>query len=158
MPKAPDIAVASLVLSSFVLLVATLLGWREWHDRRRRPDDPTPDDADHFVGQDRRRTIGLVVLGLLAAGLVVGSRLPTRVANRANPAFIGVWLGIFALIFLLLALAMRDWIALRRYARRQRKELLRERIEILQEEIRRRKSAGGDGNGHPEGPIGDLFR
>jgi UDP-N-acetylmuramyl pentapeptide phosphotransferase/UDP-N-acetylglucosamine-1-phosphate transferase len=154
-----DIATASLVLSSFVLLVAALLGWREWVDRRDRSPELSPEDARHFGHQDRRRTLGLVVLAALAVGLVVGSRIPHKIGNQTNPQFLGIWFGVFLLISLLLFLAMIDWLALRIFARRHRSQILRERIEILKEEAARRKGLkAADGNGHHEGPNGDVFR
>jgi len=143
MPNAPDIAVASLALASFILLVVGLLGWREWSDRRGRPDDLGAEDAGHFADQDRRRYLGLIILCLLAIGVVVGSGMPARLGNRANPPFVAIWLAVFALISILLTLALSDWIALRRYARRQRREIHRERLEILQDEARRRDAGGG---------------
>jgi hypothetical protein len=153
-----DIATASLVLSSFVLLVAALLAWREWVDRRDRALELSPEDARHFGHQDRRRTLGILVLVALAVGLVVGSRIPHKLGNQTNPEFLGIWFGVFLLISLLLFLAMIDWLALRIFARRHRSQILRERIEILKEEARRRKALGSNGNGHHEGPAGELFR
>ena len=60
---------------------------------------------------------------------------------------------------MLLTLAMIDWVALRLFARRHRNQILRERIEILREEARLKKSreTGGNGNGHANGSVGDLF-
>src|SRR4051812_19723769 len=113
MPPAPDITSASLVLSSVVLIVAALLGWREWADRRVRDPDPSAEDRVHFATQDARRSTGIVILVLLAVGVAIGSRTPIRVDQRANPLFVGIWLGVFVLIFVILLLAMFDWIALR---------------------------------------------
>src|SRR3954447_7317637 len=156
-PAAPEIATASLVLTTVVLLVAALLAWREWNDRRARDPDLSHEDYAHFAGQDARRTLGIVVLVLLAAGVAVGSRTPPRVGNQANPQFVGIWLGVFVLIFVALSLAMLDWMALRRFARRHRGQILRERLEILREQARLKKASGEEGNGHGDGPLGDLF-
>ena len=152
-----DIATASLVLSSFVILVGGLLAWKEWSDRRSRSLEQTPEDARHFGHQDTRRTMGIVVMGLLAIGLVVGSRTPSRLGNQANPQFLSIWLGVFLLIFFLLLLAMIDWLALRLFARRHRNQILQERLELIKEEQRRKKALKGEGNGHGEGPLRDLF-
>jgi hypothetical protein len=152
-----EITTASVVLSSSVVLAAALLGWREWSDRRDRAVDLSQEDARHFGYQDTRRTLGIVVMLMLAIGLVVGSRVPHKVGNQTNPQFLGIWLGVFLLILLLLSLAMIDWIALRHFARRHRNEILRERIEILKEESRRRKALNGNANGHDDGPLRDLF-
>jgi UDP-N-acetylmuramyl pentapeptide phosphotransferase/UDP-N-acetylglucosamine-1-phosphate transferase len=153
-----DMATASLALSSFVLLVAASLGWKEWSDRRDRNPDLSPEDARHFGHQDVRRAMGIGVMAFLAVGLYVGSRVPHKVANRSNPQFVGIWLGIFLLILFLLGLAMIDWLALRIYARRHRDQILRERVELLKREKKAKKMEGLDGNGHGEGPLGDLFR
>lgn len=158
MHPVPDSSVASLVVSALVLLTAALLAWREARERSSRGEDLSPADERHFGHQDGRRRFGIVLLGFLAAGIVAGSRLPPRIGNRANPVFLGVWLILFAMILALLALAMIDWVALRLYARRQRTEILRERVEILREEARRRQAREADGNGHADGPVGDLFR
>jgi magnesium-transporting ATPase (P-type) len=153
-----DIATSSLVLSSFVVLITFLLGWKEWSDRRDRNLELSREDARHFGHQNTRRSIGLAVMGLLAVGLVTGSRIPSKIGLKANPLFLGVWFAVFLLILLLLTLAMIDWLALRIFARRHRNAMLRERLEILREESRLRKARQGDGNGHSEGPLGDLFR
>lgn len=152
-----DIATTSLVLSSFVVLVAALLAWKEWCDRRARAVELTPEDSLHYFHQDTRRSMGIAVMGLLAVGLVVGSRTPTRLGNRANPQFLVIWLGVFLLIALLLLLAMIDWLALRGFARRQRSQILRERIEIIREEQRLKKARGIDGNGQSDGPHDGVF-
>ncbi len=154
-----DMATASLVLSSFVVLVALFLGWREWADRRDRNPDLSPEDARHFGHQDVRRALGIVVMVILAIGLSVGSRIPHKLANKSNPTFLGIWLGIFLLILFLLTLALIDWIALRIFARRHRDQILRERVELLKPDRRPRKIEGsnGTGNGHSDGFHGDFF-
>ncbi|WP_435005806.1 hypothetical protein P12x_003578 [Tundrisphaera lichenicola] len=158
MPPVTDITTASMILASIVLIVAALLGWREWHDREERNPELSPEDEAHFASQDLRRTTGIVVLVLLALGVAIGSRVPIRLGQQANPLFVGIWLGVFSLIFVLLMLAMSDWIALRRFAVRHRGQILRERIEILREQARLKKEAGEGGNGHGEEPLRDLFR
>jgi hypothetical protein len=149
---------ASLVLSSSVVLIAVLLGWKEWSDRRGRNSDLSPEDARHFGHQDTRRALGIAVLGLLAVGLFVGSRVPPKLGNKTNPQFLGIWLGVFLLILFLLGLAMIDWLAIRVFARRHRNQILRERIELLKPDKRPKKIEGSNGNGHGDGPLGDLFR
>jgi len=144
----PDIGVASMVLSTFVLLVAALLAWHERRDRGQRSADLSPEDAEHFARQDGRRGFGLVILVILAVALVVGSRMPARAGAGANPQFVELWLGVFALILTLLWLALADWVALRRFAGRHRKEIFRERIDLLRRDLQARKSPGG--NGHLE--------
>jgi lysylphosphatidylglycerol synthetase-like protein (DUF2156 family) len=156
--NANSLAWTSLVLAVVVATVALLLGLLLWWDRRTREPDLTAHDQKHFYLQDLRRALGIVVLGLLAVGVYVGSRLPTFVAGAAstdhpararhpNHAFLAVWLGVFAFIVLLLGLAMIDWISTRRYAQRRRREIHRERIEILRDAIR---DSHASGNGQVE--------
>jgi hypothetical protein len=148
---------ASVLLAAVVLLFAAGLVWKERSDRSNRNPDLSPEDDTHFARQDTRRTLGIVVMGLLALGLVVGSRVEPRLANKANPAFLAIWLGVALLIFSLLGLAMVDWVSLRLYARRQRRVLARQRDELIREEYRRRREAGRDGNGHSGGGVDELF-
>jgi hypothetical protein len=154
MPPPQQAEVASLVLATAVVLIAGLLGLRQFLERRSREPDLSEADARHFVRQDIRRALGVGVMLLLAAGLVVGSRLEPKVAGRTNPLFVQVWLGVFLLIFVLLFLAMLDWIATRLYARRHRREIFDERIEILRDEFRRRAGRAG-GNGRPWDESGE---
>ena len=141
-----DIEPASLTLGVVIFAVAALLGSREWLDRVGRPSDLADDDRDHLRSRDRRRSVGVSILCVLALGIVVGSRLPIRVGPRANPWFLGVWLGIFGLILFLLGLTLVDWFDLRRYAERKKSAMGREHLSKLQAEIERWKQheRGGD--------------
>lgn len=151
-----DIEVASLALASVVLLVAGLLGLREWADRRGRPSSLSAEDVGHFARRDRRRSLGLSILCLLALGIVIGSRVPPRVGFQPNSLFLAIWLGIFVLIMSLLSLALVDWYDLRRYARQKKLAIGREQLAILQSEIDHWKdqSSGsgeaGPGRGDPD--------
>jgi hypothetical protein len=138
MPMSQQAAVVSLALSLGVAAVAVLLGWRQWQERRRREPELTPADSRHFARQDLRRGLGVLVLALLAVGLAAGSRVEPRVAARTNPLFIPLWLGILGLSFVLLVLALLDWLATRLYARRHVRAIARERLAILRDELRRR--------------------
>lgn len=135
-----DIEPASLALASVVLLVAALLGYREWLDRQARPAEMPLEDVAHFHQRDRRRSTGLSVLCILALGIVIGSRTPIRVGMQPNPLFLAVWLIIFGLILMLLSLSMVDWLDLRRFARRKKKAIGREQLALLQSEIDHWKS------------------
>ena len=134
-----------------------LLGWREWRDRRARDPDLSPEDARHFALQDARRFLGIVVLVLLAVG--PGRRLPApaAVGNRTNPQFLGIWLGVFLLIFVLLALAMVDWSpsACSPGGTATRSSASGSRSSASEAPAEAQRDAG---NGHGEGPLGDLFR
>ncbi len=145
-----DIELASLALASLVLAVAALLGYREWLDRQARPPQLAPEDVEHFGRRDRRRSLGLSILCLLALGVVVGSRTPIRVAMQPNPFFLALWLGIFGLILTLLSLAMVDWLDLRRYARRKKQAIGREQRAILHE-IDHWRNRRADNEAEPDG-------
>ena len=148
-----DIEPASIALAAVVLLVAALLGYRERHDRRGRPDEQTGDDRDHFARRDRRRSWGLSILCLLALGVLVGSRTPPRLGIGPNPWFLAIWFGIFALIISLLALALVDWFDLRTYARRKKSAIGREQLAILQTELDQWKTrADGRADGREAHP------
>lgn len=150
---------ASLVLAGLILIAAGFLGWRQFCDANDRPADLSPADARHFRRQDLRRLVGTVVLAAIAIGLGVGGRLPTRVAGRANLAFVQVWSSIIFLIVALLALALIDWFSTRAYDRRHRQRLTREGLAIVEaelrvrmEEMRRAEGRGGlDGQCGPNG-------
>ncbi len=141
----PDIDVASTVLSTFVLVVAALLAWHERSHRRGRDTELSAEDAAHYARQDGRRGLGIAILVVLAVAVLIGSRIPPRVGPRANPEFVEIWLGVFALILTLLWLALADWVALRRFAGRHRKEIFRERIDLLRRDLQQRKPTGGNG-------------
>ncbi len=158
MPPAHESAAVSLAISVGVAAVAVLLGLRQWHERRLRESDLSEADASHFARQDLRRGMGVVVMLLLAAGLSAGARVEPRLAGRANPLFIQLWLGVFLLILILLILAVLDWLSTRLYARRHVRAMARERLEILRDEYKLRQQwelgegregASDTGNGAP---------
>jgi di/tricarboxylate transporter len=121
-------------------LVAALLYWL-WKDRRRRDANLSADDRHHFLGEDMRRSVVLVILTLLAVGIFVGSRWPATVNGRPSPRFLATWIGIVALIVVLLVLAMIDWLATQRYARRHREIIVREGMKALREEVEAHRNA-----------------
>jgi hypothetical protein len=143
-------ATASMALAMGVMVVAAALALRQRHERRHREADLSDDDARHFARQDwRRATVGVVMV-LLALGVAFGSRLEPRLFGKANPWFLAIWLGIFLLLILLLWLAMLDWIATWIYARRHRRAMLRERLQFLRDEQRRRSYRGNGRGGHQD--------
>ncbi len=137
----------SLVLSMASAAIAAILGLSVWWDRRTRKPGLFVNDHRHFVLQDIRRTVGIVCLALLSPGLYFGSRVPVFVGEPGPPGqpapahpvlhpnrvFLGIWLAVFVLLAILLALALVDWIATRRYARRQRNAMSLERLDLLRE-------------------------
>ena len=149
-----DIEPASLALGVVILVVAALLGSSEWLDRLGRPTVLADDDRVHLQRRDRRRSFGLSILCVLALGIVIGSRLPIRNGPRANPWFLGIWLGVFCLILLLLGLALVDWVDLRRYAQRKKSAMGREHLLSLQSEIERWKNQNRDTDDLTSGGAG----
>lgn len=151
MPPKDSTAIAGLVLG--VLLILVDLGLFAWllRDRKSRPRSMSDDDVAHFSRQDLRRSVVLVVLLVLSAMLIWGSRLPNLIEGKPNSLFVQVWAAAIGLICLLLLIAFVDWVATRFYAKRRRLELLEEGIELINEQKRVRKQhASGDGgsNGH----------
>jgi lysylphosphatidylglycerol synthetase-like protein (DUF2156 family) len=151
----PDLAWTSLGLTLLIAICALALGAHLGWERARRGSDLPTTDRKHFLVQDLRRSFGILLMALLAAGVYIGSRLPTRVYDpwqeaHPNSRFLAVWLLVFASVILLLGLAVIDWMSTRRYARRQREAMNRERIEILRDTLRHAQAADdGQANGSP---------
>jgi uncharacterized membrane protein YciS (DUF1049 family) len=70
-------------------------------------------------------------------GLYFGSRMPPKVAGRANLTFVVVWLAIIGLIVVMLLLAFLDWLSTRLYARRHSRSMARQRLQLLRETLRK---------------------
>jgi hypothetical protein len=137
----------------FIIIVALALAAQLLWDRRRRDRRLPGSDRRHFLLQDVRRVTGICLMDLLAVGVYIGSRLPTRVivsASEAHPnrLFLADWLAVFAFLTALVGLAVLDWIATRRYARRHRDAMNKERIEILGDTVRKSRAAE---DGHSNG-------
>jgi protein-S-isoprenylcysteine O-methyltransferase Ste14 len=139
-----EMASGSLFISLGVTLVAFFLGLRQWYERQSRETDLSEFDRGYFARQDLRRAIGVVVMVLLAVGMWVGARLEPTTDRRANLGFVGVWLAVIGLIIVLLALALTDWWATRRYARRMRRSIARERVELLREALHKYRAQPRD--------------
>jgi hypothetical protein len=124
-------------------LAATGLGlllW-QWAESRRRSHELSAEDVSHFARQDVRRWVVAGLMVMLSAGVYLGSRMPPRLNGNPNVRFLEVWLWVILLVLVLLVLALVDWLATRRYARRHRVALLREGLDILR-----------SGRGHAAGP------
>jgi UDP-N-acetylmuramyl pentapeptide phosphotransferase/UDP-N-acetylglucosamine-1-phosphate transferase len=148
MPLANDIPSASLGLALGIFLIALFLGLRQWYERRARDLDLSPADHAHFSQQDARRNLGVAVLLAIAAIVVVTTRLEPKVEGKANPTFAELWIIVLALIVVLLALAMLDWLATRVYARRHRRQMIRESLEAIRHQAR--PSSPTRNGEHPE--------
>jgi hypothetical protein len=137
---------AGLLVALAVGGVAVLLTAWQLVERSHRETGMEPEDARYFSGQDRRRAWVALVLILLAAGIYSGSHTEHVVNRRPNPTFLAVWIGVFGLVLTMIALALGDWLATRRYGLRHRKAMIREGLEILRDEMayRMRGSGGSD--------------
>jgi hypothetical protein len=153
MPNEQEVASASRALAAGLALIASFLGLRQWYERRARSAALSPPDHDHFARQDRRRWAGVAALAAIALLALAASRTPVRDQGRGNVLFVVVWVVVMGLLVVLLILAMTDWMATRRYARRQRKQLFRDSIEQVRRERQRIDRAppelGEGSNGDP---------
>lgn len=129
----------TLLACGTVLVVLTLLYW-QWGERRRRESELSEEDRTHFASQDVRRWVVSGVMTCLAGGILLGSSTPHRQNGRPNIWFIAVWLTVFLLVLVLAVLALVDWLATRRYARRHRSSIVHEGLELLRDEMRLRVS------------------
>lgn len=127
-------------LSLFVVCVAVALAAWQWADLRRRSPQNSPEDAAHFHRQDVRRWLVSGLMLLLGVLFYSGTHVATRIGRRPNVVFVETWVAVLGVIIALLVLAAIDWLATTRYARRHRQEIVREGMEILRDELRRRAS------------------
>ena len=131
MPPVNDLPSASLALAAGLSLISLFLGLRQWYEWKARESELSVADQRHFSRQDLRRGTGVAVLLAIALLVLAGSRVEPQLQGRSNLLFLQIWVAILALILVLLILALADWAATRTYARRHRRELLRESIEAL---------------------------
>lgn len=160
-----SLAWTSLALALAVVAIAALLGLRVWWERRTRDPGLSEPDRRHFRNQDLRRGFGVALLTFLALGVYVGSRLPAVLnvmvpprpgpERHANPLFLALWLAVSAAVIAALVLALVDWSATQNYARRHRREIDRQRAEVLREAIRQARvdDEPASPNGPPAGPL-----
>src|SRR5262249_48243678 len=141
MPQATDLPTASFALAAGLCLIALFLGLREWYERSARETRLSEADHAHFSRQDSRRRLGISVLLAIALCVLFGSRIGARVEGLSEVLFLLLWVGVLALILLLLVLALLDWSATRAYGRRRRREMLRESLDAIHSETRENKGA-----------------
>jgi hypothetical protein len=144
----------AILLASVVGLIAAILALRQRYERGHRESNLSDLDARHFARQDLRRGIAAGVMGILAVGIVVGTHVEPKVAGKANPWFLALWLTIFGLILVLLWLALADWLATWHYARRHHRAMARERFQLLQliRDLRRGRTYRSNGRDSPQNP------
>jgi hypothetical protein len=148
---AENLASDSLALSLGITLIAAYLGLRQFYERRSREPDLPEADRDYLLRQDVRRSLGVAVMLILAAGILIGSRIEPRIEGRANLAYLEVWLGVIGLLVMMITLAGLDWLATSRYARRQRRFLAEERTKLLHDVNRESAKMGPDSQDESRG-------
>ena len=122
---------AGILLVAALVLLAITFAWRQSRDRSLRPFPLAEFDAAYLRGQDRRRFLGSVVMIVIAGAMAYGMTIDFRGNRLQAKLFIGIWLAIILLVFLLLALAFADWRATRDYARHHLRRLREEREAFL---------------------------
>jgi hypothetical protein len=143
MDPANDPASSGLYLSLGIGMIAAFLGLSQWYEWRARDPNLPENDRSHFGRQDLRRMAGVILLFALAIEIWAGSRVPYRIAQRPNPTFVFIWLSVGIELIILLTLAMLDLANIRRYARRQRRSMILERLRLARdarEETRSRQA------------------
>jgi len=90
--------------------------------------DLYPEDREFFARQDRRRYVGVGVMGVLAFLLLLVSSTELQ---KHYGLVVAIGLIVCALIVVLLVLAMLDGLATWRYARRNRRELAQEHAKLM---------------------------
>ena len=150
MPIAQDLASSGALMSCGITLIALFLGLRQWYESRARGPNLSDLDRGYFSRQDLRRWLGVVIMLVLALGIWIGAKTEPKIAGKANVAFVRVWLAVIVLILVLLALALFDWLATRVYARRLRRSLARERVELLREVFGKSASPDDDPSAEPD--------
>jgi hypothetical protein len=155
MPAASDFPSASLALAVGLGLIALFLGLRQWYERRARELELSAEDLVHYSRQDVRRRLGVGVLSVIAVLVLAGSRTSPRVEAKPNLVFLVLWLVVLALIVLLLILALADWSATRSYARRHRRQILRESFDAIRLAAREASTTSPADEDEPTEPPDD---
>ncbi len=150
MPIAQDLASSGVLMSTGIMMIAFFLGLRQWYEFRAREPNLADIDRGYFARQDLRRGLGVAVMLVLALAIWIGARIEPKIAGKANLTFVQVWFAVIVLILVLLVLALFDWLATQVYARRQRRSIARERVELLRQVFGRPASDRDDPTLDPE--------
>jgi hypothetical protein len=136
-PKMLVIAVP-VFLISLVFVVSHLVSWRRFGER----EEAEPEYETRFRrNQFRRRLQASVMLGLVAAAMVLGTAF---ISSDDQPrTFLGLWTGVLLTVLWVILLAGADLIATRRHANRLRREVMAENRE-MHDDIRREFGTSSD--------------
>ena len=135
MAAGTELQSASQGLAVGVALISLFLGLRQWYENRAR-GDLSHQDRVFYRRQDVRRWLGVGILASLALLVFAGSGVRPREAGKGNIAFVVVWLVVLSMIVLTLVVALWDWLATWRYARAQRRALVRDHLDELRDQFR----------------------
>ena len=146
MPRTGDLGSSSLAMAAGVGLITLFLGLRLWYERKGRLSTNSEGEREFFRFQDFRRGLGIGIMSAIALATAYGGQISHRVDGKANLAFVVVWFSVIVLVVVLLVLAMIDWVATFRFARRARRRMLRERVHLLRETLSKsvKPSTGDD--------------
>jgi hypothetical protein len=139
-------SVIGMALGGSVALLSVIFIVLQIHQERNREAELSDEDANHFFFQDRRRRRVAGLLMAIGVLMIVGSGF-TPWNRDSGRAWGLIWLGVSGLVMALLLLAIRDWISIRSYTGRLRREFLAERLEALRQE--RVRLADRDRKGSP---------
>lgn len=132
--------VSTLMAAGLIVLGTFFLMWecRVW--RRYGAQADLPADRDHFRRRYRRRLVGSALLVACGLAVFVGSNLlePKR-WPRLTAWF---WIGVMLLLLWLLAVAAADVLAIRRYANRHWRLLVRQRSAMINRQLARVRAKG----------------
>lgn len=92
-------------------------------------------------------------MALISASMLATLTLNPRASRSAARLVLGLWIGVLALLLVLLGLALWDWCANRAYARRHR-AALRAEERAFWAGVRQRHGSRRDHNGHSSGKNG----
>jgi hypothetical protein len=128
-----------LALVGALIVLAVGFAALQWRERRHRPADQSPADTAYFARKDAGRLGGSLLMLLVAVAMAVGLRVDPRAGVTQRRVWAVSWLVVMALVLVLLAIALWDWVALRHYARRVRRSLDLERRQAAADLARLRR-------------------
>jgi hypothetical protein len=135
-----------MALGASVAVLSVFFMFLQLRQRRVREERHSEEDASYFFFRDRRRWQVAGVLMAIGALMIAGSGF-TPWDRNSGRAWGLIWLGVSGLVMVLLSLAIRDWVSVRSYTGRLRREFLAERLEALRQE--RVRLADRDREGTP---------
>ncbi len=136
-----------IMLGSSVVVLSIIFSYLQSREKRNRDVELSDEDSVHYIHQDRRRWQVAGFLMAVGVLMILGNGFEPwdRESGRAWGL---IWLTVSALVMVVLFLAIRDWLSVRSYAGRLRREFLAERLQALRQE--RNRLANRDRGKSPE--------